>query len=127
MAQSEDLASLKNAIEIELLLGLTGALCGTLVGILFDRLISGMIVGLSSGLFLGMMTHGLDAGEAFVRHFVLRFVLNWNGYIPFNYAPFLDYCVDRIFLRKVGGGYTFVHGLLQDHFASLYQEQGDTA
>jgi hypothetical protein len=27
--------------------------------------------------------------------------------------------VERIFLRKVGGGYIFVHRLLMEHFASL--------
>jgi hypothetical protein len=30
---------------------------------------------------------------------------------------------ERIFLRKVGGGYIFVHRLLMEHFASLYAEQ----
>jgi len=35
---------------------------------------------------------------------------------------FLDYCVDRIFLRRVGGGYIFIHRLLQEHFAVLTPE-----
>mgnify|MGYP001266172194 CR=1 FL=1 len=30
---------------------------------------------------------------------------------------FLDHCVDLIFLRRVGGGYIFVHRLLMEHFA----------
>ncbi len=33
------------------------------------------------------------------------------------YARFLDYCHERILLRKVGGGYIFVHRLLQEYFA----------
>jgi hypothetical protein len=32
---------------------------------------------------------------------------------------FLDYAVERIFLRRVGSGYMFVDRLLQEHFASL--------
>jgi hypothetical protein len=36
--------------------------------------------------------------------------------------PFLDYCAERIFLRKVGGGYIFVHRLLMEHFASLHKD-----
>ena len=38
------------------------------------------------------------------------------------YAGFLDNASERIFLRKVGGGYIFVHRLRQDYFASLVTE-----
>ena len=37
--------------------------------------------------------------------------------------PFLDYCVDPIFLRRLGGGYIFVHRLLMEHFAAMYPEE----
>jgi hypothetical protein len=37
-------------------------------------------------------------------------------------VPFLDHCVDLIFLRRVGGGYIFVHRLLMEHFAEMYVE-----
>jgi hypothetical protein len=30
-------------------------------------------------------------------------------------------CAERIFLRKVGGGYIFIHRLLMEHFAELKQ------
>jgi hypothetical protein len=36
-----------------------------------------------------------------------------------NTVGFLDYAAKRIFLHKVGGGYIFVHRLLQDYFAGL--------
>jgi hypothetical protein len=39
--------------------------------------------------------------------------------------PFLDEAADRLLLRKVGGGYVFVHRLLLDHFADL--RQGEAA
>ncbi len=42
--------------------------------------------------------------------------------MPWNYSRFLDYCAERIFLRKVGGGYIFVHRLLMEHFASMNTE-----
>jgi hypothetical protein len=32
---------------------------------------------------------------------------------------FLDYAAERILLRKVGGGYIFVHRLLLEYFALL--------
>ncbi len=52
----------------------------------------------------------------------LRIVLYLNGYAPWNYARFLDYATDRLFLQRVGGGYRFIHRLLQEHFAQMYSE-----
>jgi hypothetical protein len=39
--------------------------------------------------------------------------------IPWNYARFLDYATERLFLQKVGGGYIFVHRMLLEHFAGM--------
>jgi eukaryotic-like serine/threonine-protein kinase len=50
---------------------------------------------------------------------VMRFILWHSGASPWNYARFLNYCAERIFLRKVGGGYIFVHQLLLEYFATL--------
>jgi len=53
-------------------------------------------------------------------------MLRLNGSAPLNYARFLDCAAERIFLRKVGGGYIFVHRLLLEYFASLEpEESGD--
>jgi predicted NACHT family NTPase len=63
---------------------------------------------------------GLVAGgDACIQHFTLRLILYRNGYIPWNYARFLDYCTERLFLQRVGGRYRFIHKLLQDHFAEM--------
>ena len=45
-----------------------------------------------------------------------------NGSIPWNYVKFLDYAAERILLRKVGGGYTFIHRMLLEYFAARYDE-----
>ncbi|NEO16045.1 MULTISPECIES: hypothetical protein [unclassified Moorena] len=45
-----------------------------------------------------------------------------NNYIRWNYARFLDYAADRIFLQKVGGGYIFIHRMLMEHFAQMKPE-----
>ncbi|WP_347566441.1 NACHT domain-containing protein [Scytonema sp. UIC 10036] len=66
------------------------------------------------GLLFGVAAGG---GEACVKHLILRVILYFNGYIPWNYARFLDYATERIFLQKVGGGYIFIHRLLIEHFA----------
>ncbi len=57
------------------------------------------------------------------QHFALRVILYCNGYIPRNYARFLDYCTDRLFLQRVGGRYRFIHRLLQEHFATMPLEK----
>ncbi len=66
------------------------------------------------GLLFGVAAGG---GEACIKHFILRSILYSNGFIPWNYARFLDYATERIFLQKVGGGYIFVHRSLLEHFA----------
>ncbi|NES72290.1 MAG: hypothetical protein F6K24_47390 [Okeania sp. SIO2D1] len=82
-------------------------------------------LGLAIGL-LGLMAGGrgpVFAGLVLIQHFTLRFILWWRGYAPWNYARFLDYATERIFLRKVGGGYIFIHQILQEHFAKIYSEK----
>ncbi len=54
-----------------------------------------------------------------VKHFSLRFVLWQSGTIPWNFARFLNYCVERRLLLRVGGRYRFLHRELLDHFAQL--------
>jgi hypothetical protein len=70
------------------------------------------------GLFLGLLIAIARSGTPAIKHFVLRVILWANGYAPWNYAKFLDYCTDRLFLQRVGGGYRFMHDLLRQHFAN---------
>ena len=91
--------------------GLTLELAGGLSRGLFVGLTIGLVIGAENGLF-----HG---GSACVQHSALRFLLWRAGYMPWNYVHFLDYAAERILLRKIGGGYIFVHRLLQEYFASL--------
>jgi hypothetical protein len=77
----------------------------------------GLAVGLLAGLAGGKGP--VFAGLVLIQHFVLRMILWLEGYIPWNYARFLDYATERIFLRKVGGGYIFIHRMLLEHFAQM--------
>lgn len=81
----------------------------------FFGLRDGTILGLAAGLYCG--------GAAYVQHFVLRFLLWRTRSVPFNYPRFLDYAASRILLRKVGGGYIFIHRLLLEYFASLEENR----
>lgn len=58
-------------------------------------------------------------GLACIQHLALRITLWQSGYIPWNYARFLNYCTERLFLQRVGGRYRFIHKLLQDHFTKM--------
>jgi eukaryotic-like serine/threonine-protein kinase len=78
-------------------------------------LVTGGAIGLAAGIAVGL----LFGGAAFIQHFSLRLLLYLNGDVPWNYARFLDYAAERIFLRKVGGGYIFIHRLLMEHFVTL--------
>jgi hypothetical protein len=58
-------------------------------------------------------------GLAALQHGTLHLILCLQGQIPWSYRRFLDYCDSLILLRKVGGGYIFVHRFLLEYFASL--------
>ncbi|MBK8784606.1 MAG: hypothetical protein IPO22_23045 [Anaerolineales bacterium] len=57
-----------------------------------------------------------------MQNYSLRFAFARNNLLPWRLVPFLDHCVDLIFLRRVGGGYIFVHRLLMEHFAEMYEK-----
>ena len=109
------LRSLQNAIVFGLGAGLFSLLIAGLVG----NRSGGLAFGVSMGVFWAL-AYG---GQVVLTHFTLRFVLARYHYLPFRLVPFLDYATDRLFLRRVGGGYIFVHRLLRDYFAALYTEE----
>ena len=54
---------------------------------------------------------------AYLQHARLRRVLHDRGHIAEEYPAFLNQTAERNLLRKVGGGYTFVHALLLQYFS----------
>jgi hypothetical protein len=42
-----------------------------------------------------------------------------TGCTPFRFIKFLDHCAKLILLKKVGGGYIFIHRMLLDYFADM--------
>lgn len=105
-----------------------GALVGDAEGFLelFFAVGYGRGADLSFGLFFGLIAAlgiGLAyGGYAVLSHLALRLVLWRHGDAPLRYVSFLDYATDRVFLRKVGGGYIFVHRYLMEYFAT--QDEG---
>jgi hypothetical protein len=83
------------------------------------KLLGGIFIGLMIGLPIGVMSGLSYGGTPCIQHFALRFTFYHNGQVPWNYAKFLDWAADRLFLQKVGGGYIFIHRTLMEHFAQL--------
>ncbi len=79
----------------------------------------GLISGLIVGLWLGFSSGGI----AVIQHLVLRFILFRDNHLPWDLLCLLNHARDCILMRKVGGGYIFIHQLLQEYFASLYEEE----
>ncbi|MEM7578435.1 MAG: NACHT domain-containing protein [Cyanobacteria bacterium P01_A01_bin.80] len=71
---------------------------------------------------VGILIGILRSGTPVIKHFILRSILWLSGHTPWNYARFLDYCTNRLFLQRVGGSYRFMHDLLRQHFAKQYVE-----
>jgi hypothetical protein len=71
------------------------------------------------GILGGMLGWSFYGGFTCIQHFALRLILYFTGRIPWNYAKFLDWASDKLFLQKVGGGYIFIHRSLMEHFAEM--------
>lgn len=71
----------------------------------------GLVFGLIGGLYFG--------GEACLRHLALRGLLAYNGVAPLRYVRFLDEATERLFLRRAGSGYLFVHRMLLEYLTGL--------
>ncbi len=105
-------------LMFEMIIGLiVGSVYGLITGLFF-----GLKVGISVGLVVGLIGGFIYGGVAIIQHYVLRIILARNNLFPWRLVPFLDHCVDLIFLRRAGGGYIFVHRLLMEHFAEMYVE-----
>ncbi len=67
-----------------------------------------MYLGLGYALAFGLL--------AYLQHGRLRRLLHDRGHIAEDYPAFLNQTAERNLLRKVGGGYTYVHALLLQYF-----------
>ena len=114
--------SARNSIIVGLIttiiLGLTFSLINVLIRGETDGLLKTLMVGLTIGLPIGGIVALLNGGMACLKHVVLRLLLSTTGYVPLNYPNFLNYATECIILRKVGGGYIFVHRLLLEYLAN---------
>jgi hypothetical protein len=74
--------------------------------------VGGMLLA-SVSLFVAME----KGGYFLLDHFASRFILCRKKLVPWHMVRFLDTAAERLFLRKVGGGYIFVHRSILEYFA----------
>ena len=125
--------SLQNSLSVALLGGFVfGLLGGLIYGFLLylplkdlDALKVGLSLGAVSSAVIALFLWLFFGGYVVCVHYLIRVMLYRQGAMPMNYVHFLDYATERIFLRRVGGGYIFVHRLLMEHFADMYPEPSD--
>ncbi len=101
-------------------------LAGVLLGLAVSAamLISGQTIILAAAPWMVWLLVYLGVGFAlafgllaYLHHARLRRILHDRGYIAEEYPAFLNQTAERNLLRKVGGGYTFVHALLLQYFS----------
>ncbi|MEZ4736626.1 MAG: NACHT domain-containing protein [Caldilineaceae bacterium] len=75
-----------------------------------------LLVGFIGGFFI-------YGGKTIIQHYVLRVMLSRENTLPYplrdiHLAAYLDDMTQRILLRRVGGGWLFIHKYLLDYFAA---------
>jgi hypothetical protein len=86
---------------------------------LFAGLIAGLLGALLAGLIAGLLGALFGGGVIYLQHYILRFSLWRSNTFPWQAIPLLEEATNCVLLQRVGGGYRFIHPLLQEHFASL--------
>lgn len=129
----------KNAVTMGAAVGIFGGFClGVTVALLIILIVgqvmnqwvvaivsaalSGALTAVTLGFTLGGVAALLFGGVDLIHHHSLRLLLRFHKTIPaYRITSTLDYAAERILLRKVGGGYIFIHRLLQEYFAANEQ------
>ncbi len=111
-------------VLLGLIIGITGDFWRDLIislgGGLFNNVRGGITGGFIAGVTGGSLVALWYGGIEVIQHFLLRFLLFMKGYMPANYALFLQQSSDHIFVRQVGSGFVFIHRLLLEYFAELH-------
>ncbi|KPV50989.1 hypothetical protein SE17_23765, partial [Kouleothrix aurantiaca] len=101
------------------------ALTGLAIGIVLALLLWGLLFRTAASgnevaatiVFVGLLWGFRSGLAAFIDHWMLRALLLRQQSTPQRYVRFLNDATGRTFLRRVGGGYIFLHRALQEHFA----------
>ncbi|MEB3278319.1 MAG: NACHT domain-containing protein [Lyngbya sp.] len=87
------------------------------LGVIFES-IWVVLGGIILGLFWAFFYRKLAIND-WIERFILRGLLSYKGYLPWQTKQFLNTATKRLILQKVGRRYRFIHRLLQQHFAQM--------
>jgi tetratricopeptide (TPR) repeat protein len=91
------------------------------VGVFFkvedSSLYGGLTMGMIALLLGGLLFGGL---VPIIQHYYVRFLLFASHRLPFRPVTFLNQATQLFLLRRVGGGYKFIHRLVLDHLAKKF-------
>jgi len=85
------------------------------------RLYNPVVFAMEAGI-VGALCFG---GYAVVSHLALRLTLWRRGRLPWRVGALLEESAERALLRRIGGGYIFLHRIFLDYFASRGLRQED--
>jgi hypothetical protein len=68
----------------------------------------------------GLLAWASSGGWAVLQHAIVRLLLARSHTFSWRAQAFLDEATSHILMRRVGGGYSFVHRRLLDYFADTY-------
>lgn len=100
--------ALRNSVIAASLFGLV---YGSFIAILWG-LPLGVLRALQLFFGAGLLYGGIDV----LKYLILRTLFYFTGHISATYSRFLEFAVELNLLHKVGGGFIFMHRLLQDYF-----------
>ena len=114
--------SLLNAAVTGPAIGILFGAMGAVAGWLIDGRSQTMLTMALYGLFFGVIAAVWFGGLFAVQHATLRMILMATGKLPRlgKLTLFLDHAARRVFLRKVGGGFIFIHRYLQEYFIQQF-------
>jgi hypothetical protein len=107
--------SFRNAVVAALISGLSLGLITWLVSQQGQRaLFTGLLIALFALLLFGLSN--------FTKHYLVRLLLSIKNLVPWRFVQFLDYSANLVLLLKVGGGYIYMHRMLQEYFEDQAQK-----
>jgi NACHT domain len=118
---------IRRSLKYGLLLLAAGLLYGLLVWLIYlwgpfespMGGLTGLLSALIAGLLIGLIAAPRVGLFAAAQHYTLRFWLWHARLFPWRAVALLEDATTHILLQRVGGGYSFIHPLFQEYFASL--------
>jgi hypothetical protein len=78
----------------------------------------------SAGSLMAIIVGMVHGGIAVLMHAAVRTIIALGTPVPLRMVPFLDRAVDLALMRRIGGGYIFLHRTFQDYLAGELPDEG---